>query len=216
MLIDTDNTPAFPSRQVFKGDVWDSLSSLDLVPKSQLLAPQGATSVTKPSAETTASTATDTLDWSLISGEVSNEGQVEGDEYCYQPTISGTVTDEELQLEKQAREKDNLVDFDSMFASPFPNSTTPKSDLLDFDESNGGAVFDTLKETTPTLATDTPRSMSPVIPPNTTSDSETATYTKTENDEAIIKPKKKSTKLRSKVQINDIMYMASFDCVSCY
>ncbi|CAO3648528.1 unnamed protein product [Mucor hiemalis] len=145
-LIDTTNLNATPSRPILKGDVWESISSLDIPTTSSaqhaVLVPQGATATMQSSV----SIPTEIGDWSPLGSDSSKEQ----DTFRFQETIVGTVTEQEVLDEAETRKNDNLVDFEdlisssapvispnfsnSVLASPLPSNRNIASDLLNMEQ----------------------------------------------------------------------------------
>lgn len=175
-LIDTTNMNSTPSRPILKGDVWESISSLD-IPATRstehaVLVPQGATATTTTKQSSTP-LPTEIGDWSPLGSDSSKE-QENTPTFRFQETISGTVTEEELLQGAEARKNDNLVDFEdlisssapvmspnftssSVVASPLPSNRTIASDLLNMDqmETIASNVAATTANTTTTTTTTT-------------------------------------------------------------
>lgn len=128
VLVDTDNTPEASSGSVLKGDVWESISTLDILPNrppatSHVLIPQEVPLAKRASAEV--------FDWG--NHEVSpKENPLPQDKveplFHFTDIVSGTITDSEVKLQEQQQSNDNLVDFEeSIPAFPYTQQPLPVS-----------------------------------------------------------------------------------------
>ncbi|GAA5796561.1 hypothetical protein HPULCUR_001933 [Helicostylum pulchrum] len=119
-LIDTTNSPNVPSRPVLKGDVWESIGTLEIpdhnsytTSSSKVLVPQEASASRIMPVEV--------LSYSNGDANYAFESNVDSSSLVrFSELISGTVSNAEIEIQKQASEADNLVDFGDLI--PLNNS----------------------------------------------------------------------------------------------
>ncbi|KAG2193999.1 hypothetical protein INT47_005001 [Mucor saturninus] len=133
VLVDTDNIPETSSGPTLKGDVWESIGTLDIMPSrpstaSHVLIPQEVPLTKRASAEV--------FDWS--NHEVLPKEPLVQDKaeplLHFVNTVPGTITDTEIKMQEQQQSNDNLVDFEESIPSfpyPQPVSTPPISVGID-------------------------------------------------------------------------------------
>lgn len=134
ILVDTDNVPDIPSKPTTKGDVWESISTLDITPTANhVLIPQEA-SVTKKAP-------TEIIDWNSNELLAPKEEEDISNLFHFTDTITGTITDAEIKIKEQQHNNDNLVDFEGLIPS-FSYSQPMASPILPFVNTPAVASYD--------------------------------------------------------------------------
>lgn len=127
VLVDTDNFSEISSNS--KGDVWESISTLDISPTrpptaSQVLIPQEAPSSKRVSVEV--------INWDMDSSEelpkenTPKENMI--DSFRFVEEVAGTITEAEKKSKEQQQSNDNLVDFEALIPTfSYPQPIIPVS-----------------------------------------------------------------------------------------